>query len=125
MPRRNTVVETVKLPYCPLGFLLAVGTAVWSAGGACADVVGRIDARTKRLTARVPEPHPVGLCARRRRGLGRPVLDSANVDQLDPRTGRLVGRLHVGGVPVRSLSGSGRCGVNDDNGFVVRLQPQR
>jgi len=120
----NTVVETVKLPYCPVGFLLAVGTAVWSAGGACADVVGRIDARTKRLTARVPEPHPVGL-ALAGGAVWVAVLDSANVDQLDPRTGRLVGRLHVGGVPVRLAVGFGSVWVNDDNGFVVRLQPQR
>lgn len=120
----NAVVETVKLPYCPVGFLLAVGTAVWSAGGACADVVGRIDARTKRLTARVPEPHPVGL-ALAGGAVWVAVLDSANVDQLDPRTGRLVGRLHVGGVPVRLAVGFGSVWVNDDNGFVVRLQPQR
>jgi YVTN family beta-propeller protein len=120
----NKVVETIKLPFCPLGFLVADRRAVWSAGGGCGDVVGRIDLRTRRVTAKVPEPHPVGLVLARS-VVWVAVLGSANVDQLDSRTGRLVGRLHVGGVPVRLAVGFGSVWVNDDNGFVLRIKPQR
>jgi YVTN family beta-propeller protein len=120
----NSVVASVKLPYCPGAFLVAGEGAVWSAGGICADVVGRIDARTKNLTAKVAEPHAVGLALSRGR-VWVAVIDSANVDQLDPRTGRLVGRLHVGGTPVRLAAAFGSVWVNDDNGRVLRIQPQR
>jgi len=53
------------------------------------------------------------------------VLGSANVDQIDPRTGRLVERLPVGGIPVRLAVGFGSVWVNDDRGHVLRIQPQR
>jgi streptogramin lyase len=52
------------------------------------------------------------------------VLGSANVDQIDPRTGRLVARLRVGGIPVRLAVGFGSVWVNDDTGSVLRIQPQ-
>jgi len=53
------------------------------------------------------------------------VIGSSNVDQLDPRTGRLAARLPVGGVPVRLAVGFGSVWVNDDNGRVLRIRPQR
>ena len=52
------------------------------------------------------------------------VIGSSNVDQLDRRTGRLVARLPVGGVPVRLAVGFGSVWVNDDNGRVLRIRPQ-
>jgi DNA-binding beta-propeller fold protein YncE len=119
----NRVISTMKLPYPPCAFLAADTTAVWSTGGGCADVVARIDPHTKKLTARQAEPHPVGLAL----GFGSvwvAVLDSANVDQIDPTTGRLIARLHVGGTPVRLAVGFGSVWVNDDNGRVLRIQPQ-
>ena len=120
----NSVISTMKLPYPPCAFLAADANAVWSAGGACADVVARIDPHTKKLTARQAEPHPVGLAV----AFGSvwvAVIDSANVDQIDPHTGRLIARLHVGGTPVRVAVGFGSVWVNDDNGRVLRIQPQR
>ena len=123
-PSTNRVNATVKLPYCPGGFLLADASGVWSAGGGCADVVARIDASMKKLTAKLTEPHPVGLV----RGFDSvwvAVLDSANVDRIDPQTGRLIGRLHVGGTPVRLAFGFDSVWVNDDKGRVLRVQPQR
>jgi virginiamycin B lyase len=120
---RNRVVATVKLPYTPCGFLVADLGGIWSAGGGCADVVAHIDARTHRLTSRTYEPHPVGL------GLFDgsiwvAVIDSANVDRIDPHTGKLAARLHVGGTPVRLAVGFGSVWVNDDHGRVLRIQPQ-
>jgi streptogramin lyase len=53
------------------------------------------------------------------------VLGSSNVDQIDPNTGRLVARLPIGGVPVRLAVGFGSVWVNDDNGRVLRIQPER
>jgi len=47
----------------------------------------------------------------------------AFVDQIDPHTGRLSARLHVDGVPVRLAVGFGSIWVNDDNGRVLRIQP--
>jgi hypothetical protein len=122
-PTTNTVVAMVKLPYSPCAFLVADESGVWSAGGGCADVVGRIDTRAKKLTAKLSEPHPVGLAL----AFGSVlvvVLDSANVDQIDPHTGRLIARLHVGGTPVRLAVGFGSIWVNDDTGRVFRIQPQ-
>lgn len=123
-PATRKVVATVKLPYAPCAFLVADESGVWSAGGGCADAVGRIDPRTRALTSRLYEPHPVGL------GLAFGSvwvadLDSADVDQIDPRTGRLAARLRVGGTPVRLAVGFGSIWVNDDRGRVLRIQPQR
>jgi YVTN family beta-propeller protein len=123
-PATNSVIATVKLPYSPCAFLVANKAGLWSAGGICADVVGRIGPAMKKLTAKLAEPHPVGLVL----AFGSvwvAVLDSANVDQIDPQTGRLVARLHVGGTPVRLAVGFGSVWVNDDNGRVLRIQPQR
>jgi YVTN family beta-propeller protein len=123
-PTTNDVVETLKLPYSPCAFLVADQSAVWSAGGACADHVGRIDIRTKTLTASVAEPHAVGL-ALAFGSLWAAVIDSANLDRIDPHSGRLVARLHVGGTPVRVGVGFGSIWVDDDNGRVLRIRPAR
>jgi hypothetical protein len=48
-----------------------------------------------------------------------------NVDQIDPQSGRLVARLHVGGMPVRLGVGFRSIWVNDDFGRVLRIKPQR
>jgi YVTN family beta-propeller protein len=123
-PTTNDVVETLKLPYSPCAFLVADQSAVWSAGGACADHVGRIDIRTKTLTASVAEPHAVGL-ALAFGSLWAAVIDSANLDRIYPHSGRLVARLHVGGTPVRVGVGFGSIWVDDDNGRVLRIRPAR
>jgi YVTN family beta-propeller protein len=123
-PATNRVIASVKLPYCPEAFLAADTTSVWAAGGGCADVVGRIDPRTKKLTAKLAERHPVGL-ALAFGSVWVAVIDSANVDRIDPQTGHLIGRLHVGGTPVRLAVGFGSVWVNDDNGRVLRIQPLR
>lgn len=121
-PARNDLVAMLKLPYSPCAYLVADQTGVWSAGGGCADVVGRIDVRTKRLTATVDEPHAVGL-AHAFGSVWAAVIDSANLDRIDPHTGRLIARLHVGGTPVRLGVGFGSIWVNDDSGRVLRIQP--
>ena len=53
------------------------------------------------------------------------VLGSGNVDRIDPRTGRLVARLRVGGTPVRLAVGFGTVWINDDDGRVIRISPRR
>jgi YVTN family beta-propeller protein len=121
-PTTNHVVATLRLPYSPCASLAADQTGVWSAGGACADDVGRIDARTNTLTATVGEPHPVGL-ALAFGSIWTAVIDSGNLDRIDPRTRRLIARLHVGGTPVRLAIGFGSVWVNDDNGRVLRVKP--
>jgi len=121
-PRTNDLVETLKVPYSPCAYLVADRSAVWSAGGICADSVGRIDADTKTLTATVPEPHPVGL-ALAFGSVWAAAIDSADLDRIDPRTGRLIARLHLGGTPVRVGVGFGSIWVNDDNGRVLRIRP--
>ena len=50
---------------------------------------------------------------------------SGNVDQIDPRTGRLVARLHVSGLIMRLGAAFGSIWVNDDFGRVLRIKPQR
>jgi YVTN family beta-propeller protein len=123
-PVRNTVVATVKLPFAPCAFMAVDRSGIWSAGGSCADVVAHVDARTHKVTSRVYEPHPVGL-ALFDGSVWVAAIDSGNVDRIDSRTGRVVGRLHVGGTPVRLGVGFGSVWVNDDNGRLLRIQPQR
>jgi len=50
-------------------------------------------------------------------------LDAKAIDRVDPRTGRLVARLHVGGYPVRLAIGFGSIWVRDDLGRVLRINP--
>jgi YVTN family beta-propeller protein len=121
-PTTNRIVGTLDLSYSPCATLVADQGGVWSAGGSCADVVGRIDARTKALTALALEPHAVGL-ALAFGSVWAAVIDSADVDRIDPRTGRVTARLHVGGTPVRLGVGFGSIWVNDDNGRVLRIRP--
>ena len=123
-PAANRVVASVKLPYPPCAFLAADSDALWSTGGGCADMVARIDPEMKKVTAKLDEPHPVGL-ALAFGSVWVAVLGSSNVDQIDPRTGRLVARLPVGGTPVRLAVGFGSVWVNDDDGRVLRIQPPR
>jgi YVTN family beta-propeller protein len=118
----NRVIGTLDLPYSPCASIVADRAGVWSAGGGCADAVGRIDARTKALTALVIEPHAVGL-ALAFGSVWAAVIDSANVDRIDPRTGRVAARFHVGGTPVRLGVGFGSIWVNDDTGRVLRIRP--
>jgi virginiamycin B lyase len=121
-PATNAVTAIVKLPYPPCGFVVADKTAVWSAGGGCGDVVARVGLRTKGLIQE-REPHPVGL-GLAFDSLWAAVLDSANVDRIDPHTGRVVSRLPVGGKPVRLTVGFGSIWVSDDDGRVLRIAPQ-
>lgn len=122
-PATNHVVERLRLPYSPCGFLAADQAGVWWAGGGCADTVGRIDARTRKPTATVPEPHPVGLVLAFG-SVWAAVIDSADLDRINPHTGRLVARLHLDGTPVRLAFGFGSVWVNDDaNGRVLRVRP--
>jgi virginiamycin B lyase len=121
-PATNHIVESIKLPYSPCASLVADERGVWSAGGGCADIVGRVDPGSRKLTAKVSEPHPVGLVLAAG-SVWAAVIDSANVDRFDPDTGRLSARLHVGGTPVRLAVGFGSVWVNDDNGRVLRIQP--
>ena len=123
-PKTNDLVATLHLPYSPCAFLDADRHDVWAAGGGCADAVGRIDTRTKALTALVVEPHAVGL-ALAFGSVWTAVIDSGNVDRIDLHTGRLIARLHVGGTPVRLGVGFGSIWVNDDNGRVLRIRPSR
>ena len=122
-PTTNGVVVRLRIPYTPCAYLAADRGGVWWAGGTCADKVGRIDVRTKKLTATVDEPHPVGL-ALAFGSVWTAVIDSADVDRIDSRTGRLIGRLHVRGTPVRLGAGFGSIWVNDDTGRVLRIQPR-
>jgi virginiamycin B lyase len=121
-PTTNRLVETLDLSYSPCATLAADRGGVWSAGGSCAGAVGRIDVRTKTVTALVIEPHPVGL-ALAFGSVWAAVIDSADVDRIDPRTGRVTARFHIRGTPVRLGVGFGSIWVNDDSGRVLRIRP--
>jgi DNA-binding beta-propeller fold protein YncE len=110
-----------KLDYPPCAYVDADATTAWSTGGACADVVGRIDVRTHALRKLV-EPHPIGLKV----AFGRvwvASLAAANVDQIDRRTHQVVARLPVGGFPIHLAVGFGSVWVLDGAGRILRLQP--
>jgi len=66
---------------------------------------------------------PIGLAA----GFGSvwvADLDSKAIDRISPRTGRIVARLPVGGLPVRLAVGFGSVWVRDDTGRVLRIKPK-
>ena len=86
--------------------------------------ISEVDPNSKKVTAKLSEPHSVGL-ALAAGSVWAAVIDSANVDRIDPHTGRLSGRVHVGGTPVRLAAGFGSVWVNDDNGRVLRIQSNR
>ena len=132
VPQGNSVVridpetneKTVfKLDFPPCAYLDADESTVWSTGGACADVVGRIDVRTHGLTKLV-EPHPIGL----KLAFGHvwvASLAAGNVDQIDRRTDQVVARLPVGGLPIHLAVGFGSIWVLDGGGRILRIQPTR
>jgi YVTN family beta-propeller protein len=123
-PRTNKVAASIKLGhFMPCGFLAADRSAVWSTGAVCSGAVARIDPRAKRITAELAEPHAVG-AALAFGSLWVAVFESGDVDRIDPRTGQVVARVHVGGWPVRLGVGFGSIWVNDDKGRVLRIQPQ-
>jgi YVTN family beta-propeller protein len=123
-PATNGVTHTVKLPYSPCAGLVADEAAVWSAGGGCSDFLARVDARTSKLTTTVEgEPHSVGLVLDSG-SLWVAVLRLARLDRLDPATGRVLASLPVGGIPVRLAVGFGAVWVQDDQGRVLRVEPQ-
>jgi virginiamycin B lyase len=122
-PQTNKVVDSFKLGhFTPCGFVVADRGAVWSAGASCTDAVARIDPLAKRVTAELAESHPVGV-ALAFGSLWVAVFGSGDVDRIDPRTGQVVARLHVGGWPVRLGAGFGSIWVNDDKGRVLRIRP--
>jgi YVTN family beta-propeller protein len=123
-PATNAVTGRVELPYPPCGGFVADESTIWSAGGACADLVARLDVRTKALVGRLVEAHPVGL-ALAFGSVWVAVLDLGTIDQVDPRTGRLAARLPVGGTPIRLGVGFGAVWVNDGGGRVLRIAPRR
>jgi YVTN family beta-propeller protein len=120
-PKTNKVAETVKLPYSPCADVAASKTVVWSAGGDCTDLVTRVDLATHgRRTA--AEPHPVGVVF----GFGSvwtSALYGPWVDRIAPRTGRIVGRVRIAGLPVLLASGFGAIWVHEDTGHVLRIEP--
>ena len=52
-------------------------------------------------------------------------LDARTIDRVNPRTGRIVARLRVGGLPIRLGTGFGSVWVRDDSGRVLRIKPHR
>lgn len=112
-----------QLDYPPCAYLAAGERTVWSTGGACADVVGRLDVRTRKVTKLV-EPHPIGL----RIAFGRVwvvSLAAGNLDQIDRATNQIVARLPIGGHPIHLAVGFGSLWLLDGDGRVLRINPAR
>lgn len=125
-PATNRVVETAAIDFEQCGYLALGKAAVWAASGYCGDdsagVVARIDVHTKATTGRLAEVFPDGLAV----AFGSvwvAVKGTGNVDRIDPRTARLVGRLHVSGLLARIGSGFGSIWAEDEFGRVVRIKP--
>jgi DNA-binding beta-propeller fold protein YncE len=109
------------LDYPPCAYLAADASTVWSAGGACADVLGRLTVRTRQVTKLV-EPHPIGL----RIAFGRvwvAALAAGNLDQIDRATNQIVARLPIGGHPIHLAVGFGSLWLLDGDGRVLRIKP--
>jgi YVTN family beta-propeller protein len=122
-PQTNKVVDSIDLGhFMPCGFLAADRRSIWAAGAVCTPAVAQIDIGARRVKARLVEPHAVGV-ALAFGSLWVVVFESGDVDRIDPRTGQVVARIHVGGWPVRIGVGFGSVWVNDDKGRVLRIRP--
>jgi len=125
-PGTNAVVSTIHLSAEPCGFLAANKDAVWAAGAHCGNHVARINPRSNRQAGQVKGAlsAPIGLAL----GFGSlwvADLDAKTIDRVNPRTGRIVARLRVGGLPIRLGIGFGSVWVRDDSGRVLRIRPRR
>ena len=123
-PATNAVVSTIRVGQ-PCGFLAAGGNAVWAAGAHCGNYVTRISPHSNRRVGQVKGYllAPIGLAL----GFGSlwiADLDARTIDRVNPRTGRIVARLRVGGLPIRLGTGFGSVWVRDDSGRVLRIKPQ-
>jgi len=123
-PATNAVKRTIQLSGQPYGFLTADARAVWAASAHSTSAVWRIDLRTDRESARVTGPlmTPIGLAL----GFGSlwvADLDAKTIDRVNPRTGRIIARLRVGGYPVRLGVGFGSVWMRDDTGRLLRIKP--
>lgn len=122
--RTNRIVKRIHTAAQVCGFLAGNGAGIWASTAHCGHHVFLIDQRTNRVTRQVRGKlqAPIGVAF----GLGSlwiADLDAQTIDRVDPRTGRMLGRLHVGGQPVRIAVGFGSVWVRDDSGRVLRIQP--
>jgi len=125
-PERNAVVARIHLSGQPNGFLAADQRATWAASAHAGSVIWRVNPRTNRSSETVEGPlvAPIGLAL----GFGSlwvADLDAKTIDRVNPRTSRIVGRLRVGGYPIRPEIGFGSLWVRDDSGRVLRIRPRR
>jgi YVTN family beta-propeller protein len=123
-PATNAIVSTIRASGKPCGFLAANKNAVWAAGAHCGSYVSRLDPSSNRRAGRVKGTFqaPIGLVL----GFGSlwtADLDAQTIVRINPRTGRIVGRLRVGGLPIRLGIGLGSLWVRDDSGRVLRIKP--
>ena len=121
----NRVTASIRLSGTPCAFLAADGRSVWAAGGHCTPTVMRVDARTNKRGGKIKGAVavPLGLAI----GFGSlwvADLGAKMVIRMNPRSGRVIGRLPVGGYPVRVAVGFGSVWVRDDTGRVLRIKPQ-
>lgn len=122
--RTNRIVKRIHTAAQVCGFLTGNGAGIWASSAHCGHHVLRIDPRTDRVTREVKGKleAPIGVAL----GFGSlwiADLDAQTIDRVDPRTGRMLGRLHVGGQPIRIAVGFGSVWVRDDSGRVLRIAP--
>jgi virginiamycin B lyase len=125
-PATNAVAARIRLSGQPYGGLAADEYAVWAASAHAGSVIWRIDPHSNRRTGTVRGElmAPIGLAL----GFGSlwvADLDAKTIDRVNPRNGRIVARLRVGGYPIRLGIGFGSVWVRDDTGRVLRITPQR
>ncbi len=121
----NKVVARIHTaPSC--GPLAVSKDAVWLAGAHCGAQITRIDPHANRVNGKVKGKlsAPIGL-ALAFGSLWVADLDAKTIDRVDTRSGRIVGRLPVGGYPIRLDVGFGSIWVRDDTGRVLRIRPER
>jgi len=125
-PATNAVVSTIRILGQPCGFLVTDENAVWASGAHCANYVARVDPHSNKPAGQVKGYllAPIGL-ALGFHSLWLADLDAKEIVRVNPRTARIIGRLTVGGLPIRLGIGFGSVWVRSDNGRVLRIRPQR
>jgi YVTN family beta-propeller protein len=104
--KRGRLLDTIEFPFAIGRGIAAGGGALWVAG-LLDDIVARVDARTGRITDRIPVGRgPVGLALSDGRLWVANQLDRT-VSLVDVRRRRVVRTIGVGGAPVELAVGAG------------------
>jgi streptogramin lyase len=111
-PRTNRTLDTIELPFLPLGLAGGAGS-VWVTDQ-LGDAVVRIDPTTGRIVARIPVGRGAGGIAFGAGSVWAASFLDRTVSRIDPGTNRVVATIAVPGTPRNAAVGAGAVWIAGD-----------